>query len=306
MKAFAIFLVVMDHLISISDGIDNPVRTFIYSLHLPLFFFVSGYLAEKKLNSLNEIVTFIRKKLKLLIPIAVFGGGNCLILNESITELLIWHKFGLWFFWTLFLLFVIYSLTNIVLINNENKYLEVLGLTIPILFCVMARKYEDTQVGGIFNFLNLYNYAFLIMGVIISRYNLKRLIFSDRLQILLILIYLIGLSTGLPALNIPMKACGVLVTWRVMSRLVDTITDNNVNQVFLYVGKNSLYIYILHFYIFRGLTQLPTEIHDIIFSNVAFYIPIYSLVAVAIIAISLAISYVINTNKILTFICFGR
>ena len=50
MKALAIFFVVLGHLIDGVDSPDNGFRMFIYSLHMPLFFIVSGFLSSEKLN----------------------------------------------------------------------------------------------------------------------------------------------------------------------------------------------------------------------------------------------------------------
>lgn len=147
-KAFAIYLVIMDHLVSGTDGIDNPFRTFIYSCHMPLFFFVSGVLAYKKIDSLKEICVFFTKKCRLLIPVFVFSMGNVIILNLNVGEFFIWHKFGLWFLWTLFLFFAIYSMSQAVLVLNMNKFVEVFALLIPALICVCLRKYKDTYLGG--------------------------------------------------------------------------------------------------------------------------------------------------------------
>lgn len=161
MKAFAIWLVVMDHLISAADGIDNSFRTFIYSLHMPLFFIVSGFLANKKLVDLLEVKKFFLNKSRLLLPVAVFGLGDVILLGNNISGFMGWNKFGMWFLWTLFLFFTIYSISQAILIHNKKTLIEITVLVIPIFFCIIARKWQSTMIGGIFNFLNLYNYTFL-------------------------------------------------------------------------------------------------------------------------------------------------
>lgn len=49
LKGFAIFLVVMGHAIQYNqvDFDTNPVFRFIYSFHMPLFMFVSGFILKK-------------------------------------------------------------------------------------------------------------------------------------------------------------------------------------------------------------------------------------------------------------------
>lgn len=224
MKAFAIWLVVMDHLISASDSIDNSFRAFIYSLHMPLFFIVSGFLASRKLDNFADIKRSFTSKSRLLIPVIVFGLGDVIILGNNISGFFGWNKFGLWFLWTLFLFFALYSISQVLLVHNRKTSIEIFVLFIPVLFCIVLRLWQDTFVGGIFNFLNLYNYVFFILGVIIARYDLKKFILRDDVQFGLLIAYVIGLATGLPALNIPMKACGILFFYGCF----DKITNSNL------------------------------------------------------------------------------
>lgn len=158
MKAFAIFLVVMDHTISSTDGIDNGFRVFIYSVHMPLFFIVSGFLSSKRHQTMVEWLKFYRKKTRLLIPFLAFSIADCLLLNRSFDEYLGWNKFGLWFLWTLFLFFTIYSFSQVLIIRIFKKYVDIFVLFLTSCLLFALRKYSDTYLGGIFNFLNMYNY----------------------------------------------------------------------------------------------------------------------------------------------------
>lgn len=307
-KAFAIYLVIMDHLISGTDGIDNPFRTFIYSCHMPLFFFVSGVLAYRKIDSFKDIGDFFSKKCRLLIPVFVFGMGNVIILNQNVGEFLIWHKFGLWFLWTLFLFFAIYSMCQAVLVKNRNKFVEVLTLLVPALICIYLRKYKDSNLGGVFNFLNLYNYVFFLAGVMIKRYDTNKLIMNDSLQVIFFCIYLVSLATGIPALNILMKLCGVLFAYMVTLRLTSCWSVDNLTawqNVLMKVGQSSLFIYVLHYYFIRGVRHLPDAIHHLIYSSACYYLLVYSTVTLFIIFGCILISEVLKSNKYIRFFAFG-
>ena len=109
LKGFAIILVVAGHLmirLGIS-GYDNVLWTFIVSLHLPLFFFVSGYFAENKVSRLNVIA---KKAQLLLLPGIIFfilytiykGGSPLSFLKYGFQEY--------WFTFVLFEMFLIYFL----------------------------------------------------------------------------------------------------------------------------------------------------------------------------------------------------
>ncbi|SFM56217.1 acyltransferase family protein [Methanolobus profundi] len=68
LKGFAIILVVIGHLNDVSEGLN----TYIYSFHMPLFFFISGYLFNYQKYK-NNSIQFIRKKINsLVIPYFTF------------------------------------------------------------------------------------------------------------------------------------------------------------------------------------------------------------------------------------------
>ena len=72
MKGFAIWLVVIGHLIQYNncvDWIEHPMFTWIYSFHMPLFFYISGYLCYKTthIESINDVKSFSFKKTSILI-----------------------------------------------------------------------------------------------------------------------------------------------------------------------------------------------------------------------------------------------
>lgn len=220
MKALAIFFVVLGHLIDGVDSETNPFRIFIYSLHMPLFFIVSGFLSSKKITSVGDLGKWYLRKMRLLIPFFVFSIGDVLVLGSSWNAFLGWNKYGLWFLWTLFLFDTIYAITQLVLISNKNKKLELIGLIAPALVCIALRRYDDTLLGGIFNFMQLYNYSFFILGVIVVRYGLQKYILDERIQFLMLLMYIVGLTTGIAALNIPMKACGILLVYAFFEKIL--------------------------------------------------------------------------------------
>lgn len=229
MKALAIFFVVLGHLIDGVDSADNVFRTFIYSLHMPLFFIVSGFLSSKKITSFSEIRIWFGHKLKLLIPFAVFTLGDIIILNGEWKEYLGWHKFGLWFLWTLFLFDTIYALSQCVLLRNRSKWIEICGLLCPVLVCIGLRKFDDTLLGGIFNFMQMYNYAFFILGVMVARYDLHKFVLDERVQFGMLLVYILGLSTGIAALNIPMKVCGILLVYGIFESLINVRKNTSLD-----------------------------------------------------------------------------
>lgn len=66
-KGYAIFLVILGHVIQfISGNLQDQIFNFIYLFHMPFFFMLSGYLADKTIH-LNNL--FLLKKIRsLLLP----------------------------------------------------------------------------------------------------------------------------------------------------------------------------------------------------------------------------------------------
>ena len=80
-KAFAIFLVVMGHAVQYISGTDfwnNPIYQIIYSVHMPLFFVISGFFFVGQQNkSFKEFLS--RKVMTLLLPCVVWASLSGLL-----------------------------------------------------------------------------------------------------------------------------------------------------------------------------------------------------------------------------------
>ncbi len=116
LKGFGIFCVTLGHL-----GCYPPLEKHIYSFHMFLFFFISGYLYRKS----DSIKTFITKKLKnIFLPFAIWSilsSIGDIILGASIKETLLrmfivngelsWNA-PIWFLLVLFITEILYAIIN--------------------------------------------------------------------------------------------------------------------------------------------------------------------------------------------------
>lgn len=231
MKGLAIFMVVFGHVSRVTYGPDQfPLRPLIFSLHMPLFFFVSGYLAARKLGCTCDIKRLVLKRSKLLLPLLAFGIINIFLYEGGWAQwgsFLHWGKFGLWFFFVLFCFNAVYALCQYVLRGNKNNFIEIAVLIAPALIGIALRKFQHTELGDALNFINAYNYSFFVMGVILKRYHLEGFVRRNDIGLLLLAIYATGLYTGYPILNIPMKAAGVLLVYSILKAMVDHQTLTN-------------------------------------------------------------------------------
>ena len=79
LKGIAILLVVLGHVIGYNNCEDSFLWRFIYSFHMPLFMFISGYVAQMTFRierfGWNETISFLIKKLRtLLLPMVTWGS----------------------------------------------------------------------------------------------------------------------------------------------------------------------------------------------------------------------------------------
>jgi fucose 4-O-acetylase-like acetyltransferase len=198
-KGLAIILVVYGHLIEHSmapwaqDFLGIPVFKVIYTFHMPLFFFVSGYLMAGSLSRHGAGEVFRSRVRSLLVPFIVLAVSCALItapLNmlfgtvrtDFIKDLAdqLFFKPSVWFLWTLFLSSV--WLVISVKINERFGWLAFAGAYIFL----MVLPYSD--YGALYFFK--WFYLFYLAGYLSNKLNIN--ISSARTRGL-ILIFSLGL-----------------------------------------------------------------------------------------------------------------
>jgi len=183
-KGLAIILVVYGHVIEhgmAPQGKDfflNPVFKVIYTFHMPLFVFISGYLVALSLKKRSPMDVFKRKFDSLLVPfvsLAILGiivsyGLNILFANNSggvnflqdlLDQLLL--KPSVWFLFTLFIL-------NCLLLCSVH-WAKRFGPAIFLgtYFLILVIPYNDYFC---FYYIKWF-YLFFLAGYFISPYDLR-------------------------------------------------------------------------------------------------------------------------------------
>jgi fucose 4-O-acetylase-like acetyltransferase len=116
LKGFAIFLVVLGHVVqslySTPRFPQGVVSHIIYSFHMPLFFFLSGYLAYKKSYlPLNKLLG--KKILQLILPYVVWLFLTITFSTKADLALYTLDHAGYWFLLVLFEIFVLFYVFRI-------------------------------------------------------------------------------------------------------------------------------------------------------------------------------------------------
>ena len=137
LKGYGILLVVMGHLIGVflnpTDMNNNQLFRFIYSFHMPLFMFVSGYIAGKlvKISSLRMLFSFVGNKAKqLLIPMLIWPVimYGCTFFHNNVSLTGVYQSFlyelsypSLWFLHHLFIFMFSYAIFSFVVSKFRNN-----------------------------------------------------------------------------------------------------------------------------------------------------------------------------------------
>jgi fucose 4-O-acetylase-like acetyltransferase len=259
-KGIAIILVVVGHFVltNWADSCDkHPVYTWIYSFHMPLFFFISGYLMSLSNRGLSS-KTVKKKTLALMLPFLVWSfvlaplfAGNQVYF--SLDEFLnpntkYWFVYLLWFY------SIIYYICNSIYKKS------VVGGTIMLVIIAcslgVALYYFPCELfsRGL-QFLPIYIY-----GAVAKKVNLQDKSLLDNSLILSVLFVLFVVASlcymkmESAAFNKLMKLiasasiCSIILYY-VRIRAIISIDSwgKYLTQPIIYAGKNSIVVYLTHF-----------------------------------------------------------
>lgn len=262
LRGIAIILVVAGHGMNGYDYLNIPYN-FIYSVHMPLLFFLSGYLVEKKgYEKRNGEIKFISKKVSsLLLPFFswtvlvpwMISDFDINILYNQIVVLTGSEGGGIWFLPVLFGVDIAYLIYDILLSRCKKKNIYIDFFIAMLVEGMLLSLYLCTKYPYIKNMLS-YFLPFLF-GVVIQKYEELRKVFgNDRIITLAIIGYSIlfqffDFYNTLPTTQIKRIVLGLLaiiVLWKLVDR---KCYKGIVNKFIVLCGNNSLAIYLIHSYV---------------------------------------------------------
>lgn len=319
-KAILIILVLIGHSIQYGSGsnylsnklfFDNIIFKFIYSFHMPLFIMISGYLSYNSINK-NNFFTILKTKISTLIipifiwtiPILIFKLNEFYSIREFIKLSIYTFSTNLWFLWSLFYLTILVKLINKFCEDNIIIYIIIFLLTFFIPDEIIFKKFTLQF------YLYSYMYLFFITGYLFKKHNLqekinksiinKTLIINTYLFIILLIpfnkdtyIY----TTGMNIINNYSQLLNDLYRYLIgfvgsieILLIINKITPyikENIKDKLLYLGKNTLGIYIIssiiHPYILPIITKNLTNINYILILIETIIILVISITAIKLI-----------------------
>ena len=254
-KGIAMLIVVMQHV----GGRLNEGLTFLCKVDVPLFFIVSGYLAMK--SNIDFRQDFVKKTKRVALPFVaalLFAAvWYDLSIATVVTDI---GKCGYWFLQCLFLFFVMFY--GIVKISNSRRWnhksLIIISIIVEAALLALS-KYAPASVDNIMGISYMARYfPSFMMGAIVRKYSLMRLgklTGSVLLVVTCIAFTYKGSSTNVSfLLHVAGYASASLLLFFCI-KSVENELPGLIKKLFCMIGKNSLSIYIIHFYF---VTHIPS------------------------------------------------
>lgn len=316
LKGYAVILVLLGHVIVFS----NPTQfsqswlfVFIYSFHMPLFLFLSGYLVFQK--SIDSKINFVYKKFKgLILPYFVWifisiSIANNFVFDNRISDFLIEHVVvydNIWFLPVLFISFMIL----LIYITSENFLKDYqLGFFTILLFLsfyIISWMFNPPVQGLL---IVRWFSPFVLLGYITAEY--KESIFEKS--------YIFPLSAVLFAILLPSWSKYVITFARVndINLIIDFILAITGIVLSYCLIKSLRLTFIDKFLKFCGVISLEIYLVSNFFAliliqiaHVQFWIGngllAYLTGTIVFLSISIAFSILLSYNRYISVLLFGR
>jgi len=315
LKGIAIILVVMGHMFApYTDYLYSPVNQLIYSVHMPLFIFLSGFVFHMPQERNGTIVTIIKRGLSLLLPFFCFSAVYCFSNDLSYADMLFKNEIhnGYWFTLVLFeiIIFSISTESVLKLLNGGGKmWIDIFSNIVVIFILLIIAKTETVQepIKTLFSTDKVAKfYMFFQMGRFVGTYPVLGILFRKQLLYVICAIsYFVFFSKfgydlqHVNANSFILPLCGIVVATNLVEKYQEVF---NHYDILAKLGKNSLEIYLIHFLV---LSEIPINIVDC-FGSVYLQIFVLLILSAMCIAVSLIIARIIHYSDFLSFLLLGK
>lgn len=252
-KGIVILLVIVGHIVQNSltgGGREHPLYLWIYTFHMPAFFFCSGFL--NKANELRDIVSaksyIIKKVYRILIPYLIWGiimffySQKHISINTFVHYIVLRPGYGLWFLQALFKfcilsVFIMLFINRILQIKREDYKV---GIMIIVLACSAVLSMMQA-----IPFLIDWNFVWFFLGMILRKSTtIYRLIMEKRTATILAVIFFASIFMDIPRQIISLT--GIIT---ILNISLIKFGNGKVIDWLICFGKNTMPIFLLHFFL---------------------------------------------------------
>lgn len=319
LKGFAILLVVMGHVLAgnyfnfrealASNAQGVILWKIIYSFHMPLFMFCSGFVFHKSKDffSTSNTFTLIFKRFKgLIVPYISMGFISFLLIDRF------------FIYWYLYCLFVFYVLTIFFewimfhfkwwTIRIDSLFL----LAISFLFLLLHGRFSQFEWPPLIDIGHFSLYFYFILGMIVRRYELHNFIQSRNIVFSISIVLFFGLTlTKFQGISFPL--CSVLYLLIPLSAISCLLfffqTSQSKGKFFSLLqkcGNFTLEIYVLHIFFYVSIPWKGAL--DSLPCRMSFLLQLVTslLSSVVMIAFCIVIINFISKSSLLKTMLFGK
>ena len=336
-KGIAILIVVMGHVMIF--GIHKIDSAFIFKitekLHMPLFFFISGYFTYKLIDGKIGLPNIISRFKQLIIPFFCVStlwiyyfphSGIESPLNSTWEGLYSdgW-KNGYWFTLSLFELILIYCAIVPLFNRIRNVAFQIAIVTVLYAIIGVFIQIDDASINAYIGLPLIYQFLpIFFAGIFARKYADKfNMVVTNNIAITtsillggFLLYYacyfwefpqisdsIVGFATSLVHIAVVIVAFAVVKPWCECEFSKES--PSKIIKVLQYIGKESLAIYLLHYFFLFPMTSLRQPMIDMAFGFVPMFVVSF-IVSCAIIAIVLGIKSIISKSKLLSMLILGK
>jgi fucose 4-O-acetylase-like acetyltransferase len=283
LKALAMLLVIMGHTFYFcmyhEGDFRNPIFSIICTFHVPLFFFLSGFV----INRAPDLHKFFRKARRFLMPMLVVGLINAVLIGRIKDFFLNGGHNGYWYLLTLtifYMLLIPFQLTNKTSDKAAlptNRRLAVAFLTDCALavmiwgIIILVRKLPENYLQPFNTWAAFAYWPFFIIGFIFRKYALTDIITSKPWISfsLLLAVYVLLVVTFFKNIDhLPVILDFIIALSAITALIALFYTFNNsttfMDRQLLLIGNSTLDIYIYHYFFIRFINLEGLEQYGIV------------------------------------------
>ncbi len=336
LRGFTMILVVFAHVELFSLGItfdDTVIGSMFITFRMPMFFFISGFIAFKEITWNNSyFLKMLKKKSKVqIIPtLFFFILYYNICLNTSIDAFFTKGPMAYWFTIVLFYMFLLYY--TIMLISSKcNKkswvsdiILVILGIIGAITY-IGSMKFYKLDNYPLLCLINLSRYfEFFILGILCRKYHstFNKIISNDNIRAILLLaflsIFILSWKKTLIInysiiqifnLEFTLRFLGLFTVFSIFFHYRETFDNNNKSiKALRFIGRRTLDIYLIHYFFLPDLKLYFERFYNdggLIPQNSIIEFFIVILLTLLVISISLLTSAIIRSSSILGHYLLG-
>ncbi len=259
LRGFGIFLIVYHHVLDKVFAYNSDINSFIEMFFTPLFFFISGFFAYRQTIEMEEVKYRVKREfLRIFLPGIIVGILHTLLSDRTFEEFISRNGHaGYWFTQTLFEIYLIYLLFLYLLTKNQCR-----NYTKSVVIAIIAIYVTYLLLLRFFWVQILFYIPYFLIGVLVKRHFTRfQQILTNKIIILTITLIFVtlcilksicNLNQYIIVTEVVRSLCAILPI-TILTSLFHLLrnqlsTQSRVGHLFCYVGRQTLAIYLFHYF----------------------------------------------------------